>query len=89
MQNRPSRPGWTPGAGSEDSTTNERPSRKSGTGLPATGNTGWTPGSGEDDATEGAGPSLLASRSATDDDADDESTDVARPGSPKARPAPR
>ncbi|GMT97818.1 hypothetical protein KH5H1_19370 [Corallococcus caeni] len=88
MQNRPSRPGWTPGAGSEDSTTNERPSRKSGTGLPATGNTGWTPGSGEDDATEGAGPSPLAARPATDD-ADDESTDVARPGAPKASPAPR
>ncbi|RKG79849.1 hypothetical protein D7W79_09465, partial [Corallococcus exercitus] len=88
MQNRPSRPGWTPGAGSEDSTTNERPSRKSGTGLPAAGNTGWTPGSGEDDATEGAGSSLMAARPDIDD-ADDESTDVAKPGRPMTSPAPR
>ncbi|WP_242588871.1 serine/threonine-protein kinase [Corallococcus macrosporus] len=86
MQNRPSRPGWTPGAGSEDSTTNERPTRKSATGLPATGNSGWTPGSGEDDATEGAGP--MAMRPDTDD-ADDESTDVEKPGRAKANPAPR
>ncbi|WP_216618568.1 protein kinase domain-containing protein, partial [Corallococcus carmarthensis] len=89
MQNRPSRPGWTPGAGSEDSTTNERPSRKSATGLPATGNAGWTPGSGEDDATEGAGPSPMAARPGTDDDADEESTDVDKPGRAKANPAPR
>ncbi len=87
MQNRPPRPGWTPGAGSEDSTTNERPSRKSATGLPATGRGGWTPGSGEDDATEGAGP--MAPRPNTDDDADDEGTDVDKPGRPKASPAPR
>ncbi|WP_223744431.1 serine/threonine protein kinase [Corallococcus sp. AS-1-12] len=87
MQNRPSRPGWTPGAGSEDSTTNERPARKSATGLPAAGKGGWTPGSGEDDATEGAGP--MASRPDMDDDADDEGTDVDKPGRPKANPAPR
>ncbi|WP_404368024.1 protein kinase [Corallococcus coralloides] len=87
MQNRPSRPGWTPGAGSEDSTTNERPARKSATGLPAAGKGGWTPGSGEDDATEGAGP--MASRPDMDDDADDEGTDVDKPGRPKANAAPR
>ncbi|MGE6760367.1 protein kinase domain-containing protein [Corallococcus interemptor] len=86
MQNRPSRPGWTPGAGSEDSTTNERPARKSATGLPAAGKGGWTPGSGEDDATEGAAPSPIAARP---DDADDESTDVDKPGRAKASPAPR
>ncbi|QAT88762.1 putative serine/threonine protein kinase [Corallococcus coralloides] len=89
MQNRPSRPGWTPGAGSEDSTTNERPARKSATGLPAAGKGGWTPGSGEDDATEGAGSLPMASRPDTDDDADDEGTDVDNPGRPKANPAPR
>lgn len=79
MQNRPSRPGWTPGAGSEDSTTNERPSRKSGAGS-----AGWTPGSGEDDATEGAAP--LARHPDTDDE--EESTDVERPGRSKANPPP-
>ncbi|MHA7634556.1 serine/threonine protein kinase [Corallococcus sp. M7] len=89
MQNRPSRPGWTPGAGSEDSTTNERPARKSATGLPAAGKGGWTPGSGEDDATEGAGASPMTSRPDTDDDADDEGTDVDNPSRPKANPAPR
>ncbi|WP_434301608.1 protein kinase domain-containing protein [Corallococcus exiguus] len=88
MQNRPSRPGWTPGAGSEDSTTNERPARKSATGLPATGNGGWTPGSGEEDATEGAGSSPMAARPSTDD-AEEESTDVEKPGRPKANAAPR
>ncbi|RKG69604.1 serine/threonine protein kinase, partial [Corallococcus sp. CA054B] len=88
MQNRPSRPGWTPGAGSEDSTTNERPARKSATGLPAAGKGGWTPGSGEDDATEGAA-SPMDLRPDTDDDADDEGTDVDKPGRPKANPAPR
>ncbi|MBN9681909.1 protein kinase [Corallococcus sp. NCSPR001] len=87
MQNRPSRPGWTPGAGSEDSTTNERPARKSATGLPAAGKGGWTPGSGEDDATEGASP--MTSRPDADDDADDEGTDVDKPGRSKAPPAPR
>ncbi|WP_199735374.1 serine/threonine-protein kinase [Corallococcus sp. AB045] len=89
MQNRPSRPGWTPGAGSEDSTTNERPARKSATGLPATGKGGWTPGSGEDDATEGAGSSPMAARPGTDDDAEEESTDVEKPGRPNANAAPR
>ncbi|NPD27915.1 serine/threonine-protein kinase [Corallococcus exiguus] len=88
MQNRPSRPGWTPGAGSEDSTTNERPARKSATGLPAAGKGGWTPGSGEDDATEGAGSSPMAARPSTDD-AEEESTDVEKPGRPKANAAPR
>lgn len=88
MQNRPSRPGWTPGAGSEDSTTNERPARKSATGLPAAGKGGWTPGSGEDDATEGAA-SPMDLRPGTEEDADDEGTDVDKPGRPKANPAPR
>ncbi|MFB1485099.1 protein kinase [Corallococcus sp. RDP092CA] len=89
MQNRPSRPGWTPGAGSEDSTTNERPARKSATGLPAAGKGGWTPGSGEDEATEGAGSSPLAPRPSADDEGDEESTDVEKPGRLKASPAPR
>lgn len=84
MQNRPSRPGWTPGAGSEDSTTNERPSRKSEGGLPSSGGSGWRPGAGEDDATEGAAP--LARHPDTGDE--EESTDVEKPGRSKANPPP-
>ncbi|RKG64242.1 hypothetical protein, partial [Corallococcus terminator] len=96
MQNRPSRPGWTPGAGSEDSTTNERPMRKSedtepsslppGKG-PAKARAGWTPGSGADDATEGAGPSPLALGPDEEEDFDDEHTDVDKPQRPVANPA--
>ncbi|RKH86697.1 hypothetical protein D7Y13_42190, partial [Corallococcus praedator] len=93
MQNRPSRPGWTPGAGSEDSTTNERPMRKSedtepSSRAPAKAVSGWTPGSGADDATEGAGPSPLALGPDEDEGFDDEHTDVDKPKRPVANAAP-